>query len=294
MKNITEGIMKKRSYTLLFLPLVIIGLFLISRYQNREVYEYNSKAVYVYNLTDDRKVTGKNEDEKLAMASLTKMMTVYEALQKINDLGAYAPVDTESYQQLVAENASMAGFFGGEMTTYRDLLYGAMLPSGGEAADSLAINISGSELGFVGLMNERSEEWGLKNTHFQNVDGMDDIGHYSSAKDMAMLLKYALEDGNFRAIFTKKNYLTLPTDHHPEGLYMTSTVFDKLENYDQDGFEIIGGKSGTTDKAGLCWATLSVKNGKEYIIVTMGAPYDDIDNPGDGHIQDTLDILNRL
>lgn len=286
--------MKKKIYALLAVPIVIIGLILIQRHQNREVYEYNSKAVYVYNLTDDRKVTGKNEDEKLPMASLTKMMTVLVGLEKIDDLGALAPVDTESYQRLVGENASMAGFFGGEMTTYRDLLYGAMLPSGGEAADSIAINISGSVLGFVGLMNEKAEELELKNTHFQNVDGMDAIGHYSSAKDMAMLLKYALEDGNYRAIFTKKDYLSQPNDNHPEGLYMTSTVFDKLKDYNQDGFEIIGGKSGTTDKAGLCWATLSVKNGKEYIIITMGAPYEDIDNPGDGQIQDTLDILNRL
>lgn len=286
--------MKKKIYALLAVPIVIIGLILIQRHQNREVYEYNSKAVYVYNLTDDRKVTGKNEDEKLPMASLTKMMTVLVGLEKIYDLGALAPVDTESYQRLVGENASMAGFFGGEMTTYRDLLYGAMLPSGGEAADSIAINISGSVLGFVGLMNEKAEELELKNTHFQNADGMDAIGHYSSAKDMAMLLKYALEDGNYRAIFTKKDYLSQPNDNHPEGLYMTSTVFDKLKDYKQDGFEIIGGKSGTTDKAGLCWATLCLKNGKEYIIITMGAPYDDIDNPGDGQIQDTLDILNRL
>ena len=286
--------MKKKSYSLLAIPILIIGLFVVLRYKNREVYTYNSRAVYVYNLTDDRKVTGKNEDEKLPMASLTKMMTVLVGLEKINDLGEIAPVDTESYQRLVAENASMAGFFGGEMTTYRDLFYGAMLPSGGEAADSIAINISGSVLGFVGLMNEKCEELELKNTHFQNADGMDDIGHYASAKDMAMLLKYALDDGNFRAIFTKKDYLSQPNDNHPEGLYMTSTVFDKLKDYDQEGFEIIGGKSGTTDKAGLCWATLSVKNGKEYIIITLGAPYDDIDNPGDGQVRDTLDILNRL
>ncbi len=286
--------MKKKSYGLLVIPIVIIGLFLVLRYQNREVYEYNSKAVYVYNLTDDRKVTGKNEDEKLPMASLTKLMTVLVGLEKINDLGEIAPVDVESYQRLVAENASMAGFFGGEMTTYRDLLYGAMLPSGGEAADSIAINISGSVLEFVALMNEKAKEIELKNTHFQNADGMDDIGHYASAKDIAMLLKYALDDGNFRAIFTKKDYLSQPNDNHPEGLYMTSTVFDKLKDYNQEGFEIIGGKSGTTDKAGLCWATLSVKNGKEYIIVTLGAPYDDIDNPGDGQVRDTLDILNRL
>ena len=286
--------MKKKACGLLAIPVLIIALIIIQRTRSKEVYEYNSKAIYVYNLTDDRKVTSKNEDEKLPMASLTKMMTVLVGLEKVNNLSDIAPVDTESYQKLVGENASMAGFFGGELTTYRDLFYGAMLPSGGEAADSIAINISGSQLRFVELMNDKAEELGLKNTHFQNVDGMDDVGHYSSAKDLAMLLKYALDDGNFRAIFTKKDFVSHSTDNHPQGLYMTSTVYDKLKDYEQNGFEIIGGKSGTTDNAGLCWATLSVKNGKEYIIITLGAPYDDIDNPGDGQVRDTLEILKKL
>ena len=286
--------MKKKSIAILALPVVIIALFVIIRNKSREVPVYNSKSVYVYNLTDDREVSAKNENEKLPMASLTKMMTVLLGLEKIKDLNAIAPVDTETYQKLVAENASMAGFHGGEQTTYRDLLYGAMLPSGGEAANSIAINISGSTLSFVELMNDKAKEIGLENTHFQNPDGMDDLGHYSSAKDMAMLLKYALQNEDYRAIFTKKEYNSTSTVDHPDGVYMQSTVFKKLYEYEENGFEIIGGKSGTTDKAGQCWATLSVKNGKEYIIVVMGSPYEDIDNPDDGQIEDTLAILEKL
>lgn len=284
----------KRTWPIFLIPILIIILFLILRISTREVVEYESEAVYVYNLTDDKKITGVNEDKKLPMASLTKIMTVYEGLLRISDLNAIAPVDTESYQEMVSQNASMAGFFGNEQTTFRDLLYGAMLPSGGEASDSLAINISGSTLEFAELMNERAKELDLKNTHFQNVDGMDAPAHYSSAKDIAMLLKTALENENFRAIFTSHDYLSSYTPDHPQGLYMESTVFKKLRDYEYEGFEIIGGKSGTTDKAGLCWATLSVKNGKEYIIVVMGAPYEDIDNPEDGQVKDTLDILERL
>ena len=286
--------MKKKPIALVLLPLLIIGLIIIQRALTKEVYTYNSKAVYVYNLTDDRKVLAENENEKLPMASLTKMMTVLLGLEKVSDLNTIAPVDTETYQKLVAENASMAGFYGAEQTTYRDLFYGAMLPSGGEAANSIAINISGSIISFVELMNEKAKELELENTHFQNPDGMDALGHYSTAKDMAMLLKYALQDENYRAIFTRKDYTSTPTADHPNGVYMESTVFKRLYQYKEEGFEIIGGKSGTTDKAGLCWATLSVKNGKEYIVVVMGAPYEDIDNPEDGQIQDTLDILSRL
>ena len=67
-----------------------------------------------------------------------------------------------------------------------------------------------------------------------------------------------------------------------------------MKKYNQNGFEIIGGKSGTTDKAGLCWATLAEKNGKEYILVVMGVPYDDIDNLNDGHIEETLRIYESI
>ena len=88
--------MKKKSIAILALPLVIIALFITLRNNSREVHTYNSKAIYVYNLTDDREVLAENENEKLPMASLTKMMTVLLGLEKVSDLNAIAPVDTES------------------------------------------------------------------------------------------------------------------------------------------------------------------------------------------------------
>lgn len=228
------------------------------------------------------------------MASLTKIMTVRVALKHITDLAETAPVDTDAYHRAVDMNASMAGFRGGEATSYRDLLYATMLRSAGEAADSLAINISGSMDNFVAIMNQEAEDLGLKNTSYANADGMDDPKNYQSAKDCAMLIKDSLEDGNFRAIFTKRDFVTRPTLDHPDGVYLESTVLSHLKKYNQNGFEIIGGKSGTTDKAGLCWATLAEKNGKEYILVVMGVPYDDIDNLNDGQIEETLRIYESI
>lgn len=253
-----------------------------------------SKAVYLYNLTDEKEVLSKNENEKLPMASLTKIMTVRVALKNISDLGAPCPIDMDSYYRAVEMNASMAGFVGGEATSYRDLLYATMLASAGEAADSLAVNISGSMDNFVALMNREAESLGLKNTSYANADGMDDSRNFQSAKDCAMLIKDSLNDGNFRAIFTKRDFVTRPTPDHPDGLYLESTIFSHLKKYKQNGFEIIGGKSGTTDDAGLCWATLAEKDGKEYILVVMGVPYDDINNLNDGHIEETLRIYENI
>jgi len=104
-------------------------------------------------------------------------MTVYIALQEIQDINGIAPIDTDSYKRLVRENSSMAGFVGKEKTTYKDLLYGALLASGGECAESLAINVSGNIESFVEKMNKQSASFSLENTNFTNVTGMDDKGH---------------------------------------------------------------------------------------------------------------------
>lgn len=287
--------MKKIRNLFIIALVLIIGVILTSRVKKKaEDEKFISKAVYLYNLTDDKEVLSKNENERLPMASLTKIMTVRVALKHIPDLAATAPVDTDAYHRAVDMNASMAGFRGGEATSYRDLLYATMLRSAGEAADSLAINISGSMDNFVAMMNQEAEDLGLKNTSYANADGMDDPKNYQSAKDCAMLIKDSLEDGNFRAIFTKRDFVTRPTLDHPDGVYLESTVLSHLKKYNQNGFEIIGGKSGTTDKAGLCWATLAEKNGKEYILVVMGVPYDDIDNLNDGQIEETLRIYESI
>ena len=276
--------------------IVALGLFCGWKKYNKKKNDnkYISKAVYLYNLTDDKEVLSKNENERLPMASLTKIMTVRVALKHIEDLGETAPVDLGAYYRAVDMNTSMASFFGGEATTFRDLLYATILKSAGEAADSLAMNISGSMDNFVALMNKEVEDLGLKNTSYANADGMDDPGNYQSAKDCTMLIKDSLNDGDFRAIFTKRDFVTSPTADHPDGVYLESTIFSHLRKYEQNGFEILGGKSGTTDNAGLCWATLAVKNNKEYILVVMGVPYDDIDNLNDGHIEETLRIYENI
>lgn len=286
--------MKTTKKVILFGFLVVLGFGGYKYIKDKNDSKYISEAVYLYNLTDDKEVLSKNENKRLPMASLTKIMTVRVALKHITDLAGLAPVDNDAYYRAIDMNASMAGFVGGESTTFRDLLYATMLRSAGEAADSLAINISGSMDNFVSLMNKEAEDLGLKNTSYANADGMDDPRNYQSAKDCAMLLKDSLEDGNFRAIFTKKDFVTSKTPDHPDGVYVKSTIFSHLRKYEQNGFEIIGGKSGTTDNAGLCWATLAVKNNKEYILVVMGVPYDDINNLNDGQIEETLRIYENI
>lgn len=256
--------------------------------------QYNSDYVCLLNRQDKSMVAKKNYKSKAYPASLTKIMTTIVALEHIEDLSAPAPVDVDTYKYMVSQNSSMAGFYGRETTTYRDLLYGTILNSGGEAANSLAINVSGSVNSFVKLMNHKASEIGLKNTHFTNPEGLHDKNQYTTAYDMAKLLDYALEDGNFRAIFTKETFQTSSTLNHPNGIRLKSTVLSRLGNFSQEDFKIIGGKSGTTHEAGQCWATLAIKNDIEYIAIVMGSELQDVSKPDNKHIEDTLKLYQAI
>ncbi|HHX96834.1 MAG TPA: D-alanyl-D-alanine carboxypeptidase [Clostridia bacterium] len=234
------------------------------------------------------------ENKKIYPASLTKIMTAIVALEEIADLDELVVVDVATYQKMVAKNASLAGFYGREKVTYRDLLYGALLSSGGEAANSLAVNLAGSVENFVDLMNEKAEFLGLENTYFVNPEGLDDPGQYSTAHDLARLLDFALNNEFFREIITTKTYLSTPTLDHPQGLLLQSTVLTLLEDVNQEGFRILGGKSGTTSQAGECWAILAEKNGREYICVAMGGAIQNWPNTGTGPRDDCLRLLKKL
>lgn len=238
---------------------------------------YYSEAIVVRELGSESDIFKVNADAKLYPASLTKMMTAVVALDYIDDLDGMIKIDKESYQRMVAENSSMAGFLGNEVVSYRDLLYGTMLESGGEATCTLAKAVGGTLENFVDMMNARAVEMGLTNTHFTNVEGLDDENQYTSANDMATLLNYALKNEIFFEVFTSARYISTSTPDHPDGIHMNSTVLKHIEP--TESYSILGGKSGTTGKAGLCWATLGEKNGKFYIVVTMKAPLDNLKNP---------------
>lgn len=284
-----------------FIKVILIGVIFFFFYSvffdspvNSFEKEYDSEYIYVMNREDGSEVFKKNHEKKAYPASLTKIMTTLVALEHIEDLSAIAPVDIDTYREMVENNASMAGFYGKEQTTYRDLLYGTILSSGGEAANSLAIHVAGSTENFVDLMNDKATEIGLENTHFMNPEGLHNRKQYTTAAEMGKLLDYALNDGDFKAIFTRDSFHTTPTLDHPEGIVLQSTVLSKLTDANQNGFEIIGGKSGTTFEAGQCWITLATKNEVEYIAVVMGSDLDDISHPSNKQIADTLKLYEKI
>lgn len=234
----------------------------------------------------------KNSGEKMYPASLTKMMTVLVALEELEDLEEEILLPEELFQPLYAQGASMAGFQPGERVKARDLLYGAMLPSGAECCQGLALNIAGSEAGFVELMNQKADALKMNHTHFANTTGLSDDDHYSTAADMAKLLDYALDNDTFREIFTASRHSTGGTNVHPEGITFYSTLSEKLSDPAISGGKILGGKTGYTSQAGLCLASLAEKGGKEYIFVSAGAEGNHETEPV--HVEDAVAAYGEI
>jgi D-alanyl-D-alanine carboxypeptidase (penicillin-binding protein 5/6) len=231
---------------------------------------YSSHAL-VLSFDSEEILLDKGSKEKIYPASLTKIMTVITAIENLEDLNKQITISQKIINELKAENSSMAGFLPGEKAAAIDLLYGAMLPSGGECCLSLAEDIAGSEAAFVRLMNEKAAELGMEQTQFMNTTGLHDPEHYTTVWDLAVLLKYSLQNDTFRQIFTARKHSTSPTNLHPDGITMYSTMFQKLPKDIPDDFKLLGGKTGYTGKAGLCLASLAKIGDREYIMVSAGA-----------------------
>ena len=132
----------------------------------------------------------------------------------------------------------------------------------------------------------------MRDTHFTNCTGLHDRRHYSTAEDMARLVVYALQNDVFRQAFTSRSCTMASTAFHPGGFTVTSTLFASLSDPSVPGGEILGGKTGYTEEAGLCLASLAVVNGKEYVLVTAGAPGDHQSEPY--HVQDAVKVYGRI
>ncbi len=231
---------------------------------------YSPNAI-VIDLDSKELLLEKGSEDRIYPASLTKIMTVITALENLEDLDKEVLIRKELYDRLTAENSSMAGFLPQERVPAIDLLYGAMLPSGGECCMSLAEYISGSEAEFVRLMNQKASDLGMDQTHFTNTTGLHDSEHYTSVRDLAVLLQYSLLNDSFRQIFTSQRYTSSATNLHPDGITMYSTMFKNLPNNISLEVNLLGGKTGYTSKAGLCLASLAEVGGKEYIMISAGA-----------------------
>ena len=131
--------------------------------------------------------------------------------------------------------------------------------------------MAGTEEEYLKLMNKKAEELGLKHTHFADVSGFHHEDNYSTVEDLAKLLREALQNKEFYKVFTTDTYTTTATKEHPDGIELKSTLYKNLDTMEVTGGKILGGKTGYTDAAGLCLASLAEINGRKYVLVTAKA-----------------------
>lgn len=213
----------------------------------------------------------KNSADKIYPASLTKIMTVLVGTENMKDLQKEVTIPSEIQGTLIENHASVAGFEMGEKVKAEDLLYGAILSSGADCCMTIAREVAGSEEEYLKLMNKKAEELGLQNTHFADVSGFHHEENYSTVEDLAVLLRNALKNEEFYKVFTTNTYTTAATAEHPQGIELKSTLYKNLDSMEVTGGTILGGKTGYTEAAGLCLASLAKINGREYILVTAKA-----------------------
>lgn len=248
--------MKKLIRTLLILFLFVpISI-------HADIVEINSQNAVMINLNNNDIIYEKNKDEVIKVASVQKIMTSLIAIEQVEDLNEEFILDYGIFDGLDPDLA-VAGFYSGETVTYNDLLYATLLKSGADGAYALGVKISGSEEAYVELMNEKIKELGLKNTHFTNTTGLDDEDQYSTVYDMAIVLKYAMNNKSFRNIISTPEYTTT------SGELTFSGPVKKAKDLGLSYFQ--GGKTGYTDLAGLCLASFSSYNDIDYLIVTARA-----------------------
>jgi D-alanyl-D-alanine carboxypeptidase (penicillin-binding protein 5/6) len=205
-------------------------------------------------------------------ASMTKVLTVLVAADYVTDLDDTFTMTIDITDYSYSNDCSSVGFSVGETVTVRDLLYGTILPSGGDAAVALATYVAGSHESFVELMNQKAADLGLSDTaHFTNCVGLYDAQHHCTVYDMAMIMEAAMDDELCREVLSAHTYTTSATEQHPEGITISNWFLRRIEDKDTGG-EVLCAKTGYVAQSGNCAVSYGVDaDGREYVCATTGA-----------------------
>lgn len=218
----------------------------------------NSRSCIVFDRNSHMTLYGKNENNKVKMASTTKIMTSIIIIENCN-----LSETIEISKKAAGTGGSRLGLKTGDKITINDLLYGLMLCSGNDAAVALAEYAGGDIQGFADMMNKKAIELGLINTHFESPHGLDSDGHYTTAYELALLSDYALKNETFSKIVGAKNY-TVSINGYSKNLSNTNELLGYLNG-------VYGVKTGFTNGANRCLVTACKRGDMDIICVVLGA-----------------------
>jgi len=246
--------------------IIVLLIFIIPI--NTFAYEDSSRSSIVMDINSGRILYRNNENEKRLIASITKIMTAIVAIENGN-LNKKVKVGNEVLKMYGTNIYTEVG----EVIKLEDLIYGLLLRSGNDASVTIAKSVSESEEKFIQLMNNKAKELGMESTVFKNPHGLDEVTkNYSTAKDMAILSRYAYKNKIYRKISSTKKY-EVKTENKTYLWYNRNKL---LLNYDK----CTGGKNGYTPSAGKTLVTTATNNGLNLTIVSLKD-----NNPYDNHEQ---------
>ncbi|WP_408006578.1 D-alanyl-D-alanine carboxypeptidase family protein [Pseudalkalibacillus sp. A8] len=241
---------------LAFIIFASIPLQLIAHAEGPGVY---AQGAILMEQESGRVLYGKNEHQKMRIASITKIMTAILAIES----GKMEETVTVSERPLQAEGSSIY-LKKGEKIVLEDLVYGLMLRSGNDSAVAIAEHVGGSLEGFVYMMNEKATEIGMRNTYFSNPHGLDDHeNHYSTAYDMALLTRYAMENEQYRKISGTKTHRAPQDGEKWDRIFKNKNKLLRMYEYST------GGKTGYTSRAKRTLVSTAQKEDLELIAVTL-------------------------
>ncbi len=238
-------------FLLLITPLGVCGM------------ELSAQSAILIEAETGRVLYSKNSGKRMGMASTTKIMTALVALDKYNP----ADIITASYKAANTEGSSIY-LKSGEKMSLEHVLYGLMLASGNDAAVAIAEHIGKNEYTFAQYMNNKAINLGLKDTHFENPNGLSHENHYTTAYDLAMITREAMKNEIFREIVSTKNkVLKSLSGENDRYIKNHNKLLWQYEN-------CVGVKTGFTKKDGRCLVSAATKNNVNLIAVTLNAPND--------------------
>ncbi len=239
----------------------------------------NSDFALLMRTSDGVSVAELDADARMYPASMTKIMTLILACEYIESgEGSFEDeieVTWDMIKGVYDGNGSNISLQIGEVVNVEDMIYATMLPSACDASAVLAWYVGGNEESFAVMMNEKAQEIGMTGTMFKNSSGLYHKDHYSTARDVATMLNYALQDDFMREVMQTDEYTISATAHHSRRT-IRSTLTRMLSGYSGEaelrGAQILGGKTGTLDEAGKCLASFAISDeGETYVLVTAKA-----------------------
>lgn len=215
----------------------------------------------------------RNAFDRIVPASMTKVMTLLVAVEQMQNpeenLKDKVTITQEICDESYRSGSSFVGYGVDDEATVEDLLYGAILPSGADAAMALAEYTSGSQEAFAELMNQKAKELGISDTtHFTNCVGLYDEDHYSTVYDMSVIMRAAIDNELCRKVLSQHTWTTQATKANPDGIQISNWFLRRIEDHDTNG-TVVCGKTGFVNESGNCAVSYQEGNsGTGYIACT--------------------------